>query len=62
MNARADKLSWLMHNKTLPPVGGCNVGLAQEPNGQVQRLAGEMVFRWYSPERKTSLKVNYDEY
>jgi hypothetical protein len=36
--------------------------LGQEPNGQVQRLAGEMVFRWYSPERKTSLKVNYDEY
>ena len=35
--------------------------LDQEPNGQAQRLAGEIVFRWYSPERKTSVEVNYDE-
>jgi hypothetical protein len=36
--------------------------LDQEPNGHVQRLAGEMVFRWYSSERKTSIEVNCDEY
>jgi len=59
-----DVCAKLLLLQSLPLMTGTSfeVGSVQEPNGHVQRLAGEMVFRWYSSERKTSIEVNCDEY